>query len=124
MIQMLILIDLIFIVVLKFPIYIIFVFFLFNKKKKFFIPFLISVFLDIIFHRIHLSLLILILSLVSIKNLKLNLKKHIILLNVYYLGIYIFLDGFELELFLKLFIINFMIFIVLKTFMKQYKFNG
>lgn len=124
MIFTLILIDIIFMKILNFPIYITFLIFIFSPRIKFLIPLCVAVVLDIIFFKIHLSLFMLILFLLRKKLFNLNNLKKLIFLNLIYLGIYFWFDSFKIITLLKIIIINIIYILVLKIPLEKYKLIG
>lgn len=116
-----ILIDLIFFEILNFPIYTIFLIFVFYNNKKLVFPIIISVILDIIMLKICLSPLVVILSLLAVAKSKMNLIKSLIYISILYFGISFYLDQLSLSVLIKLLIIIIIYLFSLKLPLKEYK---
>lgn len=114
MILTLFLIDLIFIKIIKFPIYSIFLVFVFYKKTSLIIPIIVSTILDIFMFKIYLSPLVVFLSLLALRKSKLNLIKSLTHISILYLGINFYLGKLSLLFLLKLLIIIGIYLLVLK----------
>ncbi len=122
MILTFILIDLIFLMVFKFPLYIISLIFIFYKNNKLILPIIFAVSLDIFMSKILLSLIVVVLSIIVTKiNKKLNLIKSLILLSVIYLGIHLYIGQLNIYFLFKLVLLIGIYLLVLKLSLMKYK---
>ena len=122
MIFTLFLLDLIFIEIFNFPLYISSLIFLIYKKTKLIFPIIISVFLDIFMSRIYLSLITIIILIISINlNKRQNTTKKLIIFAIIYFIIHMYFRQFNIVFFIKLPLSALIYFLVLKTSLRQYK---